>query len=484
MDENNNPIETEKIQVLFVSSECAPFSTRGGLSDFTQSLPKYLNRKKNIDIRVVLPFYGCIPKELSENFELVGERTVELTWRKEYCGIYEYEYAGITYYFIDNKQYFDREKIYGYGDDVERFSFFSKAVLDMLPIINFFPDIIHANDWQTGIVCAFLKMLAWQNPKYEHIKTVLTVHNFTFQGKANLNVVRDLLGIEEKFTYLFDSYGSANILKASLLCADQIVTVSESYKEEVKNNAHGCGIAYVLDEIEHKFTSIENGVDYEIYNPETDPNLYVNYNKENAIEIRKHNKLKLQEDLGLNVGEDIPLYCFISIMEQGKGIELISGTIKAELEKGSELVAIGYGNPEYVNFFVRLKEQYPDKVHYSQGYDTSLVRKSFAGCDFFLSLKTMEPFGLFPLIADKYGCLPIVYSTGGIKDNFTDFKYNGGNGYVLKEHTMMALSDIVARTLRHFEDKDKMKSHVMAVMEQDFDVSHCIDGYLKLYEEM
>ncbi len=480
MDENKK----EKIDILFVSSECDPFCSRGGLSDFSHSIPKYLNRKENVDIRVVLPNYGCIPKEFSENFELVGERTVELTWRKEYCGILEYEYDGITYYFIDNKQYFDREKIYGYGDDVERFSFFSKAVLDMLPIINFFPDIIHTNDWQTGIVCAFLKMLAWQNPKYEHIKTVLTVHNFTFQGKANLNVVRDLLGIEEKFTYLFDAYGSANILKASLLCADQIVTVSETYKQEVKNNQHGCGISFVLDEIEHKFTAVTNGVDYEIYDPEKDKNLYLNYNKDNAIEVRKQIKAKLQEEMGLDVDENSPLYLFVSILEQGKGIELMSATIRKYLSNGAQLIAMGYGNPEYVNFFVNLQSEFPTKVHYYSGYNHTSLRNMFAGCDFFLSLKTMEPCGLFPLVASKYGCQPIVYLTGGITDNFTDFKYNGGNGYVLKEYSAEALDELAARTIRHFENKEKSDAHVITVMEQDFDIASCVNGYLELYEKM
>lgn len=481
MDDNN---ENKKIDILFVSSECEPFCSRGGLSDFSHSLPKYLNRHENVDIRVVLPNYGCIPKEFSENFKLVGERTVELTWRKEYCGILEYEHDGITYYFIDNKQYFDREKIYGYSDDVERFSFFSRAVLDMLPVVNFFPDIIHTNDWQTGMVCAFLKMLAWQNPKYEHIKTVLTVHNFTFQGKANLSVVRDLLGIEEKFAYLFDAYGSANILKASLLCADQIVTVSEGYMAEAKLNQHGCGLSQTLEEIDHKFTSITNGVDYEIYDPEKDENLYTKFNKETAIETRKQTKLKLQEELGLEVNENAPLYLFVSIMEQGKGIELMSATIKNYLNSGAQLIAMGYGNPEYVNFFVNLQAEYPTKVHYISGYNHLGLRKMYAGCDFFFSLKNMEPCGLFPLVASKYGCLPIVYLTGGINDNFTDFKYNGGNGYVLKEYTVEAFDELLSRTIKHFEDKEKMENHVVNVMDQDFDIINCVNGYLELYEEM
>lgn len=477
--------ENKKIDILFVSSECSPFCSRGGLSDFSHSLPKFLNRNENVDIRVVLPLYSSIiPKEFSDNFWLVGERTVELTWRKEYCGIYEYEYDGITYYFIDNKQYFDREKIYGYGDDIERFSFFSKAVLDMLPIINFFPDIIHANDWQTGIVCSFLKILAWQNPKYEHIKTVFTVHNFSYQGKANLNIVRDLLGIEDKFAYLFESYGSANILKASLLCADKIVTVSKTYKEEVSENIYGSGASDFLSQVEHKFVGITNGVDYEIYNPETDPELFVNYTKEYAGMCRAENKLKLQQELGIEQNADVPLYLFVSIMEQGKGIELLSATLRNVLNSGAEFVAMGYGNPEYVNFFVNLQSEYPNKVHFYSGYNPSLLRKMFAGSDFFFSLKNMEPCGLFPLIANKYGCLPIVYYTGGIKDNFTDFKYNGGNGYVLKEYSAPALEEMLARTLRHFAEKEKLNNHVVAAMEQDFNIKRCANEYLEVYDEM
>ena len=191
------------------------------------------HKTDKVNVRVILPLYSKIPEKYRNGFRLIAERTVELSWRKEYCGVYEYEFNGITYYFIDNKQYFDRENLFGYTDDVERFSFFSKAVLDILPIVNFFPDIIHTNDWQSSMVCTFLKILEWQNSKYEHIKTLLNIHNLNYQGLAEFNIVKDLLNVDDKFLYLFDYFGKANIMKASIMCADRIVAVSETYKDEI-----------------------------------------------------------------------------------------------------------------------------------------------------------------------------------------------------------------------------------------------------------
>ncbi len=483
MDDYNIDNEKEKIDVLFVSSECTPFCARGGLADFSNAIPKYLDKSKSVNISVVLPYYSTIKKEYSENFELVGERTVELKWRKEYCGIYKYEFNNITYYFIDNKHYFGREKLYGYADDIERFSFFSKAVLEMLPIINFFPDIIHANDWQTGLVNVFLKVLAWQNPKYEHIKSVLTIHNISFQGKCDFSMVRDLFDIEDKFAYLFDFFGSANILKASILCADQIVTVSNTYKEEILTDEKGCGLNNVLASVDYKFSAIAGGVDYKVFNPRTDEHIYVNYSK-NSIAKKVENKLELQKELGLAVNENFPMFAFVGFMDHGKGIDLISASIKPFLESGAQLVVVGLGNPEFEDYFKRLALSYPEKVCVKTAYDAILPHKLYAGCDFLLSLATSEPCGQTPLIANKYGCLPIVYLTGGIKDNFTDFRFEGGNGYILKDYNATALSDLLSRAVRHFYNKEKFEEYIKSAMEQDFDIEDTAEAYLELYEDM
>lgn len=475
--------EDKNLNILFVSAECLPFCANGGVADMCYALSKYLSRKPNLDVRVVLPYYSQIPESYKSKFKLAGERNVELSWRQEYCGIYEYEKDNITYYFIDNKRYFDREKLFGYDDDVERFSFFSKAVLDMFPIISFYPDIIHTHDWQSSMVCTFLKILEWQNPKYEHIKTVLNIHNLMYQGKNNFGIVKDLLGVEDKFTYLFDFYGEANIMKASILCSDRIVAVSENYMQEILNTDKGFGLQSVLQQCKHKLSGITNGIDYEFYNPATDPTIYQTFD-ENSLELRVQNKLKLQEELGLKVNSNIPMYCYIGFMAGHKGFDLLSQILEEYLQKGMQFVAVGTVSSEYDIFVRSLNEKYPDMCKINIGYNGHLAKKIYASSDFLLNPASIEPCGLCPLIANRYGTLPICYETGGIKNNITDFKQEGGNGYLFNDYDKTTLSDLINRTLHDFENKDKIKSYIINGMEKRFDIIDCAQKYLELYEDM
>ena len=415
-------------------------------------------------------------------FKLVGERTVDLNWRKEYCGIYEYEFNNITYYFIDNKHYFDRDRLFGYDDDIERFSFFSKAVLDMFPIISFYPDVIHAHDWQCGMTCVFLKILEWQNPKYEHIKSVFSIHNLTYQGRGDFNLVKDLLNVDDKFTYLFDFYGGANITKATLLCADHVVAVSKTYKQEIQETDKGNGLQNVLNEIDYKFSSIINGIDYEFYNPATDPILYQNYGEE-TIENRIINKTKLQEELGIDIDENKPLFCFIGHMSTVKGMDLIRQIIEKYLDSGIQFIAVGGGSQEYENYLRGINERYPNSAKIIFGYNRHLAKKFYAGADFLINISSVEPCGLCPLIANKYGCLPIVFATGGLKDNFTDFKHEG-NGYILRDYNITDFCDLIDRAIHDFENKEKIQKYMLQGMKENFSVEDCAKKYLDLYNEI
>lgn len=475
--------EDNSLNLLFVSAECLPFCANGGVADMCYALPKYLNKNKNVDVRVVLPYYSSIPEMYKSKFRLIGEKTIELSWRKEYCGIFEFELNNITYYFIDNKRYFDREKLFGYDDDVERFSFFSKAVLDMFPIINFYPDIIHAHDWESSMVCTFLKILEWSNPKYEHIKTVLNIHNLIYQGKHNFGIVKDLLGVEDKFAYLFDFYGEANIMKASILCSDEIVAVSENYKNEILSHPKGFGLENVLEQCKYKLHGITNGIDYEYYNPKTDPTIYQAFD-ENSLEQRIKNKLNLQESLGLPVDENIPMYSFIGFMTEHKGFDLISQIIDELVQKNVQFVSAGTVSPEYENFVRLLNEKYPNNVKIMLGYNSHLAKKIYASSDFLLNPASIEPCGLCPLIANKYGALPICYETGGVKDNIVDFKQENGNGYLFNDYDKNTLLDLINRTLQDFENKDKMKQYILSGMNKRFDVEDCANKYLSIYENM
>ncbi len=477
MSEDNN------LNILFASAECLPFCANGGVADMCYALSKYLSRNEHLDIRVVLPYYSSIPEMYKSKFKLVGERTIELSWRQEYCGIYEYEKDGITYYFIDNKRYFERDKLFGYEDDVERFSFFSKAILDMFPIVNFYPNIIHTHDWQSSMVCTFLKILEWHNPKYEHIQTVLNIHNLLYQGKHNFNIVKDLLGVEDKFTYLFDFFGEANIMKASMLCSDRIVAVSENYLNEILNTDKGCGLQSVLQQCKHKLSGITNGIDYEYYNPATDPTIYQVFDKE-TLENRTQNKLKLQEELGLPINKDIPLYSFIGFMADHKGLDLLSQLFDEFISKGVQFVAAGTVSPDYENFVRGLNEKYPNSVRIFLGYDGHLAKKLYAASDFLLNPASVEPCGLCPLIANKYGALPICFEVGGIKENVVDYKEENGNGYTFNDYDKTTLSDLLDRTIHDFNNKEKMQKYILQGMEKSFDIKLCADKYLELYEEM
>lgn len=473
----------DKLNILFVSAECVPFCANGGVAEMCYSLPKYLERSGQVDIRVVLPLYSKIPEQYKKEFRLIGERTVELTWRNEYCGIYEYKHGNITYYFIANDQYFSRPNLFGYEDDVERFSFFSKAVLDILPMINFYPDIIHTNDWQSGMVCTFLKVLEWQNPNYEHIKTVLNIHNLAFQGISDFKVVKDLLGVDDKFAYLFDFYGKANLMKASILTADKIIPVSETYTEEIQTTDKGMGLQNIMQSVSYKVEGITNGIDYDFYNPETDPYIYQNYNKD-TIELKVKNKLELQKELELEVNETTPMFAFIGYMSPTKGIDLLIQTLPKFLEAGAQLVGIGGGVPEYENKMRALEQQYPNNVKIKYGFDSQYVKKIYAASDFLLNLASIEACGLCPMIANKYGSLPIVYATGGLKDNFTDFKYQNGNGYIFKNYDSVSLNDLIERALHDYENKEKINQYIEAGMEENFSIDNCAEKYLEVYKEM
>lgn len=477
MSEDNN------LNILFVSAECLPFCANGGVADMSYALSKYLSKNPNLDVRVVLPYYSSIPEAYKSKFKLSGERTIELSWRKEYCGIYEFEKDNITYYFIDNKRYFDREKLFGYDDDVERFSYFSKAMLDMFPIINFYPDIIHSHDWQSSMVCTFLKILEWSNPKYEHIKTVLNIHNLIYQGKNNFAIVKDLLGVEDKFAYLFDFFGEANIMKASMLCSDRIVAVSKNYMDEILNSYKGFGLQNVLKQCKYKLFGINNGIDYEYYNPATDPTIYKTFD-ETSLENRLENKLKLQEEVGLPVNKDIPLYSFVGFMAEHKGFDLLSQIFDDFINKGAQFVATGSVSPDYETYIRSLNEKYPDNVKIFIGYNGHLAKKIYASSDFLLNASSIEPCGLCPLIANKYGTLPICYETGGIKDNVVDFKQGNGNGYVFNDYDKTTLSDLLDRTLNDFKNKDKMRDYILSGMSKKFDIQDCANEYLRIYEDM
>ena len=365
-------------KILYVASEAQPFCATGGLADVCGSLPKEIKKNDpSIDIRTIIPLYSNIPNCFRKDFKFIGHIYVTLSWRKEYAGVFEYDYEGVKYYFIDNEKYFKRDGgEYGYFDDAERFAFFSRSVLEILPTIDFFPDIIHVNDWQSALIPTYLKTENWDE-RYQNIKTILTIHNIIFQGRYGKQILTDVLGIDQKFDNLLDCDGDVNILKAAIMTCDKFTTVSPTYAEEIKTQEFSHGLSSIVKANEGKLKGILNGLDYDFYNPETDKIIYTNYSADD-MSNRAKNKELLQKEMGLEVDASKPIVEFVSRMSVYKGFDLIKSCIERLIEElDIQFVGVGSGEREYEDFFRYLNSKYPGKAHISLGYSLEIGKKIY-----------------------------------------------------------------------------------------------------------
>ncbi len=475
-----------KKSVLFVASEAQPFCATGGLADVCGSLPKEMKKHdSNLDIRTIIPLYSNIPNCFRKDFKYIDHIYVTLSWRKEYCGVFEYEFEGIKYYFIDNEKYFKRDGgEYGYMDDGERFAFFSHAVLEVLPIINFFPDIIHVNDWQSALIPTYLKTDKWDE-RYKNIKTILTIHNIMYQGRFGSQILTDVLGIGGEHAGLLMYDNDVNILKSAIVSADKVTTVSESYAEEIKTQEHGYGLSEIVKENAYKLKGIINGLDYDFYNPATDKSIYNNFDA-NSLDVRKKNKESLQKEFGLEVNANKPIFAFCSRINYAKGFEMVKCCIERLInELDIQLVGVGSGDSEYVEFFRYLNGKYPTKVHVSLGYSLEIGKKIYSGADVYLMPSLTEPCGLSQLVASRYGVIPIVRETGGLKDTIKDFGCpGGGNGYTFASKDTKDLEYSIRRAVLDFADKTEWAKKVKKVMTLDFSWKNTAQKYIDIYNEL
>lgn len=473
-------------KILFVASEAQPFCATGGLADVCGSLPKEIKKNNpEIDIRTIIPLYSNIPYLFRKNFKYIGHIYVTLSWRKEYCGVFEYDYDGVKYYFIDNEKYFKRDGgEYGYMDDGERFAFFSKGVLEILSMIDFFPDIIHVNDWQSALIPTYLKTMSWDD-RYKNIKTVLTIHNILYQGRFGKQVLTDVFGIDQRFEGLLTYDNDVNVLKSAIVSADKIVTVSPSYAEEIKTPEHSNGLFNIVRQNEYKLKGILNGLDYDFYNPKTDKVIYTNYDAEN-LENKKKNKELLQKEFGLDVDPDKPIVAFCSRMNIHKGFDLIKSCIEKLIsELDLQFVGVGSGDREYEDFFRYLNNKYPGKVHISIGYSLEIGKKIYSGADIYIMPSLTEPCGLSQIVASRYGVVPIVRETGGLRDTIKDFGcIGGGNGYTFSNACVGDLEYSIRRAVTDFRDKKGWEEKVKTVMSIDFSWKKTAKEYVDLYNEL
>lgn len=474
------------IRVWFASSEVAPFAKTGGLADVAGSLPKAL-KKLGADIRVVMPKYRQIPKEYTEKMTFLGYTMVDLTWRKQYCGVYSLEHDGVTCYFLDNEYYFYRDWYYGMYDDGERFAFFSKAILEVLPLIGFKPHIIHLNDWQTGLVSVLLDAHYRdyrENGFFKKIHTVFTIHNLKYQGIFPKQMMDEVIGLDWKYFNPdgVEFYDDINYLKAGLAYSTVLTTVSRTYAEEIKTDFYGENLQGLIRRRASDLYGIVNGIDYESNNPETDERIYRKYSVHD-LEGKYENKRRLQQDTGLEVRPDTPLVAIISRLTQQKGFDLIEYMMPELMDLDIQLIILGTGEQRYENHFRWAQSRYPGRVSANICYDPVLAQRIYAGSDMFLMPSLFEPCGLSQLFSMRYGTVPIVRETGGLKDTVVPYnKYTGeGTGFTFANYNAHEMKDAVVRAIETYRDREKWRKLVISCMSQDFSWERSAREYMQLY---
>ncbi|MFW6035675.1 MAG: glycogen synthase GlgA [Halothermotrichaceae bacterium] len=470
------------MNILFAASECTPFAKTGGLADVIGSLPQAL-QKKGVNVRVVLPKYRDIPQKFKKKMEYKMHFNVPLSWRDQYCGIEVLEYQGIIYYFIDNEYYFGRSGSYGYYDDGERFAFFSKAVLEMLAYIDYQVDILHCHDWQTALISIYLE--AHYN-HYQDLKTIYTIHNLKYQGIYPGDIMDDLLGFDNR--YFTDDgleyYGNVNYMKGGLNFADIITTVSQTYAREIQTAYFGEGMDGILRKRSEDLYGIVNGIDYDEYNPEKDPHLFVNY--KNSLDKKAENKIGLQKMLGLPVDREKPMFVLVSRLVEQKGIDLILHVIKKILAMDLQLVILGTGEYNYEQALRKAAAKYPEKFSANITFSEDLASKMYAAGDFFLMPSRFEPCGIGQLISLQYRTVPIVRETGGLSDTIKPYnEYSGeGNGFSFKNYNAHDMLYTIRRALDFYHNKKAWETIHANIEKANFSWNKSADEYCKIYEKL
>ncbi len=471
------------MKVLYAVSEARPFIASGGLADVAGSLPVAL-RKRLIGCRVVLPLYEGIPAKFRDNMKFITHITVPVAWRRQYCGVFECKVDGVICYFIDNQYYFKREGIYGHYDDAERFAFFSRAVLEIIPYIDFKPDIINCNDWQTALIPVYYSEFYANRPGWEGIKTVFTIHNIQYQGKYGNEITNDVVGIPQEAVALLEYDGCINFMKGAIECANAVTTVSPSYAKEILDPWYSHGLDTILLMREWKLHGILNGISYDMYNPETDSDIAENYTSECA-EKKVYNKIALQREMGLPEKKDVPLIGIVSRLVSHKGFDLVKAVLEELLcTEDVQFAVLGSGDWEYESFMSDMAARYPDKIAFRCGFIPALAKRIYAGTDIFLMPSKSEPCGLSQMIALRYGSIPIVRETGGLKDSVFDSGLGEGNGFTFANYNAHDMLHCIRRAIGGYADQEGWAILRKRAMECDYSWKRSANEYIRLYKSL
>lgn len=476
-------------KILYVGSECMPFAATGGLGDVMGSLPEAVKKEggDDVDVRVVLPLYDDISDEWREEMKTVAVFTVNLAWRKQYCGVLALRKNGVVYYFIDNEYYFKRGSLYGQYDDGERFAFFSMAVCAMMQEINYFPHIMHVNDWQSAMSIVYLNLIFRQNPGYEYIKTVFTIHNIEYQGKYDMALLNDLFGLDWKYCPILEWDGCMNMMKAAIECADRVTTVSEKYAGEIQSPEYAHRLENVLIKYNYKLSGILNGIDYDFNDPHSDKDIAKNYMWRSA-QNKVYNKTAIQKELCLPE-RDVPMFAIISRLVSHKGTDLVREiAYKAVRDNDIQLIVLGTGEAQYEGFFRELENQFRDRVRSMIMYNRKLSKMIYAAADFLIMPSKSEPCGLSQMIASRYGTIPIVRETGGLADSIKGYWVDKGevkgNGFTFYNYSSAELYDRMCAAISLYHDTDAFKKLRKKVMTTDFSWGASAVKYIDLYNSI
>lgn len=477
-------------KILYIGSEAMPFAATGGLGDVIGSLPAAVAERGGgeLDVRVVMPLYGAVSEQYRAEMTLEAEFEVSLAWRRQYCGVKSLKKDGVIYYFIDNEYYFRREGLYGSFDDGERFAFFSKAALDMLRVLDYYPDVINANDWQSALSVIYLACKYRSQPDYANIKSVFTIHNIEYQGKYDLAILGDVFELDWwRSTVEYDN--CINLMKGAVICADKVSTVSPRYAEELQSDEYSHGLGQLLRDNSHKLCGILNGIDYKYYNPAEDTDIAGNFTWR-SLDKKYVNKSALQQELGLPVTGERPLAAVISRLVAHKGMDIMSEMLERLLNSTDcQLVVLGKGEYVYEELFRELERRYPDRVRALMTYDRMLAKRIYAAADIFLMPSRSEPCGLAQMIASRYGAIPVTRETGGLYDSIKGYWEDGkgkifGNGFTFANYSSEELYDRACAAIGLWHDVEKRKKLVGKIMRTDFSWSRSAEKYIETYESL
>ena len=470
------------MKILYVTSEANPYAASGGLGDVMGALPRAASGD-GCEVEVIMPLYNTMKESFRARLQWVTDISFNLSWRKTGATVYKISEDGVTYYFVENHNYFDRGRLYGEYDDAERFAFFSRAVVEYMLSSGNIPDILHANDWQTACTVIYLKTEYSRIEAFRSIKTVYTIHNIEYQGKYDPYILGDVFGLDVKYRSVVEYGGCINLMKGAIVTTDFVTTVSPNYANELEFDFFAFGLSDIIKAAKHKMAGVINGIDYGYFSPECGGDIYAPYTAKNYKSGKAQNKKALQEELGLPVKKNVPLLVMITRLTAGKGIDLVLHVIEELLDENIQIAVLGTGDTEYEQAFADIAARHENMVALIK-FDRVISKKMYAAADLFLMPSRSEPCGLAQMIACSYGTVPIVRSVGGLYDSIKPYGAEGANGFRFDNYNAHELLFTVKKALELYGDKKAWGTLTASAKKSDFTWSKSAEKYMAIYKNL